>query len=279
MKNKTLKNKTIKNKTLKSKKIIADTRLLKIGFPLYASKKYEGDKLLEYKRDAENKTGDHCLLDNSSWFGDLDVAKSYKTPDTHIYKFEMKRDTKLLKINRENEKFLENIFKNTKKQLTPTINLTSEQLKKIKFEHPYLNMTDNEKAYYEFCFAFGYISVEEQYEFLNLVKYLIENKFIKMETREGSSIISKVNIKINYYRVNSIFPKKQKLNRISIYLFDKYAIMNLCRIIRNNYAISGVYQKNDTSFWFPDFIIYKMNTQEYILFNPHKNLNYTKEIE
>jgi len=43
--------------------------------------------------------------------------------------------------------------------------------------------------------------------------------------------------------------------------------------------ISGVYQKNDTSFWFPDFIVYKMDIQEYILFNPQDNLIYDSLIE
>ena len=47
---------------------------------------------------------------------------------------------------------------------------------------------------------------------------------------------------------------------------------------KKTYKISGVYQKNDTSFWFPDLIVYKMNIQEYILFNPHHNLVYEKNI-
>jgi hypothetical protein len=56
--------------------------------------------------------------------------------------------------------------------------------------------------------------------------------------------------------------------------------MNLCKIIhKNNINISGVYQKNDTSFWFPDIMIYKINIQEYILFNPHHNLVYDNIIE
>ena len=55
--------------------------------------------------------------------------------------------------------------------------------------------------------------------------------------------------------------------------------MNFCRLVNNKtYNIHGVYQKNDTSFWFPNTIFYKMNIEEYILFNPHRNLVYDKLI-
>ena len=68
-----------KNKTKKIYKQKPHLKLLNVGYPLYASKKHEGDKLIEYTRQMELKSGDHCLLENSSWFGDLDVARSYKT--------------------------------------------------------------------------------------------------------------------------------------------------------------------------------------------------------
>lgn len=35
-------------------------------------------------------------------------------------------------------------------------------------------MSNNERAYFEFKFAYGYISLEEQYQFMKLVKFLIE---------------------------------------------------------------------------------------------------------
>jgi hypothetical protein len=271
-------NKTRKNSDTKMMPLLKE---LKVGFSIYASKKHDGDKLLEYKRKSEIESRDHCLLENSSWFGNLDVAKSYKKSDTQIYKWEIKTPTYLLKIDKKNESFIDYIFKNTNIKLTPTIDLTEEQIKKIKYEHVYINMSPNEKALYEFKFAFGYITLEEQYEFLNLIKYLIKNNFIKMETREGNSILQKLNFKLNYYNASFLFSKKKKYNRLSFYFFDKYAIMNLCKIVYNkrDYKISGVYQKNDTSFWFPDLIVYKMNIQEYILFNPSHNLIYDKIVK
>ena len=280
-KSKTIKSKTMKNKSMKKTSIQPSLKILKVGYPLYASKKHEGDKLLEYKMNAEKKSKDHCLLDNSSWFGDLDVAKSYKTSDTQIYKWKIKTPTYLLNINKENEAFIDDLFNNSKIKLTPTINLTTEQIKKIDYEHKYINMNPNEKALYEFKFAFGYITVKEQYEFLKLVSYLIKNDFIKLDTRDGKSILKKLDFKINYYKLSHLLLKKEKYNRLSFYLFDKYAIMNFCKLVYNkkNYKISGVYQKNDTSFWFPNLVVYKMNIQEYILFNPHHNLLYEKLIE
>ena len=281
---KTKRSKNIKTKNNTTKKMYTKERpslkILNIGYPLYASKQYEGSTILEYNRNEEVKYHDKCLMQNSSWFGDLNVAKSYKTQNTHIYKWKVNKITNLLNINNLNKTFVNSIFTKTKLQLTPTINLTNAQFNKIEYIHPYLNMSPNEKALYEFKFCFGFITVKEQYQFMKFVKYLIENKFLEIKTRKGDSILKKINIKIGYYKITSLMKKKDKLNRLSFYSFDKHAIMNLCKIVNNKqYNISGVYQKNDTSFWFPNLLVYKMNIQEYILFNPHHNLVYDKLIE
>jgi hypothetical protein len=287
---KTKRNKIAKNKTRKNKipslrlkqslRLKPSLRILKTGYPLYASKAYEGSTILEYNKSEELKYHDKCLMQNSSWFGDLIVAKSYKTKDNHIYRWKTKKETKLLNINSLNEPFIDNIFRNSKTKLIPSINLTKVQLDKIDYDHSYLNMSTNDKALYEFKFCFGLITVQEQYEFMKLIKYLIENKFADIKRRDGKSILKKLKLKIGYYNVASLLGKKEKFNRLSFYDFDKHAIMNLCKLVNNkNYNISGVYQKNDTSFWFPNFIVYKMDIQEYILFDPQDNLVYDKLIE
>ena len=79
---------------------------------MYASKKYRGNKILEYGKKAELKSKNKCLLDNSSWFGNLEIAKSYKTKNTHIYKWKIKKTIKLFTINPKNKFFLKNIFAN-----------------------------------------------------------------------------------------------------------------------------------------------------------------------
>jgi hypothetical protein len=274
-----MKTKRYKSNNSKTKKVIRrqSLKILHKGYPLYASKKYRGDELLAYQKTTENEAHDSCVLDNSSWFGDYDVAKSYKTKETKLYRWTTKKITKLLHINAQNATYFKQLFSNTKSTLVPTINLSEKQIHQIKYEHPYITMTSNEKAYYEFCFAFGYITVKEQVEFMKLIKYLIAEKFITMLTREGKSITTKIDIKINYYRLNNVFVKNKHLNRLSFYHLDKHAIMNLCKCVSKD--ISGVYQKNVNSFWFPDFVVYKMNIQEYILFNSHHNLIFDKEIQ
>jgi hypothetical protein len=273
---------TKRKKRNKNKKTIKNTRnpsfkILQLGYPLYASKKYKGDELLEYQKKAEKDAHDSCLLDNSSWFGDYDVAKSYETKETKLYRWKTKKRTNLLNINSKNADYFKKLFLNTKAKLIPTINLSEKQMNSINYVHPYIKMRANEKAYYEFSFAFGYIDVKEQVEFMKLIKYLVENNYITMLTREGKSVVTKMNIKINYYQLNHFSIKNNQLNRLSFYHLDKHAMMNLCKCVSKE--ISGVYQKNTHSFWFPDFIAYKMNIQEYILFNPHHNLVYDKEIE
>lgn len=276
----TRRNKIRKNKTRKNRSSKPSLKVLKLSYPLYAAKSYEGSTILKYNKEQEDKYHDKCLMINSSWFGDLEVAKIYKTKDNHIYRWTTKKKTNLLKINLENEGFITNIFSRTNSKLTPTINLKTNKISQIEYKHPYLEMTTNEKALFEFQFCFGFINVKEQYEFMKFVKYLIENKFTDIKRRDGKSILNKLKIKIKYYEITSLFGKKEKLNRLSFYDFDKHAIMNLCKLIREyKISISGVYQKNDTSFWFPDFLVYKMNIQEYILFNPHDNLVYDKLIE
>jgi hypothetical protein len=279
---KTQRKKSNNNKTKKmsSLKLKPSLNLLPKGYPLYASKQYEGSSILEYNKSEEIKNNDKCLMQNSSWFGDLDVAKNYRTKDTHIYRWNVKIPTNLLKTDIKNKSFVENIFKNTKQTLEPTIKIPKDKIKNIKYNHPYLEMSQNERALYEFNFCFGYLTVTEQYKFMKLIKYLLENKIIDLKTRQGDSILKKIKIKIYYYKVGSLFGKKELYNRLSFYDFDKHAIMNLCKIVNNSkFKIDGVYQKNDTSFWFPDLVVYKMNIQEYILFDPQDNLVYDTIIE
>jgi len=274
--NKIKNNKTRKNKSLK----LPSLKILKIGYPLYAAKSYEGSTILKYNKEQADKYHDKCLMVNSSWFGDLKVAKSYKTKENHIYRWNVKKKTNLLKISLENENFINNIFSQTNIKLIPTIVFKKSDKTKITYKHSYLEMTTNEKALFEFKFCFGFISVKEQYEFMKFVKYLIENKFTDIKRRDGKSILDKLKLKINYYKITSLLNKKEKLNRLSFYDFDKHSIMNLCKIVHEKKMnISGVYQKNDTSFWFPDLIVYKMDIQEYILFNPQDDIVYDKLIE
>lgn len=255
-------------------------KVLRKGFPLYASKKYEGSAILEYNKEQELKYNDKCLMQNSSWFGDLEVAKSYESKDTHIYLWKTIKNVRLLNIDIANEKLIADLFLNTNLKLEPTVKIKSKR-DAIDFDHEYLKMTANEMSLFEFKFCFGFIDLEKQYEFMKLLEYLIKNKMIAdIERRQGGTILKKLRRKMKYYSIFSLFDKKNRLNRLSFYDFDKHAIRNLCKVIKERRMnIAGVYQKNDDSFWFPDLIVYKMNIQEYILFNPQDELVFVKMVK
>jgi len=236
---------------------------------LYASKKYNGQDILDYNKKIEKESGDKCHIENSSWFGTFNVAKSYKTKTTQIYKWSIIKDIDLIYINIYNEIYFDKIFLKTKKKLNLTIDI---DLSSINYDHPYIKMSRNEKALYEFKFIFGYITLKEQYEFLKFIIFLIENKYFDINNRSYKSILSTLKLKKLYYNIH-IFSKQQKYNRISIYLFDKNVIRNICLLFPK---IKGVYHPNSSSFWFPDFIIYKMDIEEFILFNPHQVLKFVE---
>ena len=276
----------MKRKTRKvTRKASPSLKLLNTNSSLYASKIYPGNELLTFTKNNEIKKKQPCLLENVSWFGSYKIAKSYQTHQTKLYKWKIKKQTKLLIMNAKNADFCRSLFLQNNKtdiNLIPSISLyhSNDNTNKINYDHPYLLMNTNERAYYEFCFVFGYLTIEEQYKFMNLLKYLLENQFMEMKMRNGKSILNKLWMKINYYNLSHMFAKKQKYNRLSFYDLDKHAVLNVCKLVKsNNINISGLFQENTTSFWFPDLVVYKMDIEETILFNPHHNLLFDKLVE
>lgn len=287
-----MKKNTVSNKIKKSrhytlkKNAHVSTKTLPVNFKLYGSKSYDGNAILEHARKLEQQYNKKCIPDNLTWLGSLSVAKSYERKDTNIYEWEIKTPTRLVNINKKNEKYVKRLFLNTSQPMTPLIKLSNVNMKtildvanKMEFEHPYFSMSIHERAWHEFAFAYGYLSLKEQYEFLLLIKFLLTNNFITINMRDGTSILSKINRDIYYYRTANILPfkHKEKYNRISFYQFDVSALTNLCSVLPKN--ISGVYQPNVNSFWFPNLVVYQMNIEEYVLFNPHKNLTYIRQNE
>ena len=59
---KTKSNKIAKNTTRKNISIKPSLKILKKGYPLYASKQYEGSTILEYNKSEELKYNDKCLI-------------------------------------------------------------------------------------------------------------------------------------------------------------------------------------------------------------------------
>ena len=183
---KNINKKTIQNrKSRKNRKSKVEKPSLKIlpkDSSLYASKRYSGEEVLKYTETNEKKAHDECLLDNLSWFGNYQVAKSYQTQETKIYEWKIKKTTHLLRMNKANDSFFRSLFLISKRQLIPTLKITEQQQKKISYQHPYVKMNNNQRAYYDFCFAFGYMTLEQQYEFMKFIQYLIENKIVDIKT-------------------------------------------------------------------------------------------------
>lgn len=289
MTNKTIskKNKQRRSYTFKKKYDIR-LKILPLNFKLYGSKSYDGNAILEHARKLEQQYNKKCITDNLTWLGNYNVAKSYSTKHTRLYEWKAKSPIRLAIINKKNEKYFKNLFLNTSRHLTPLINLNNIKMKKIlndanankmTFEHSYFSMSIRERAWHEFAFAYGYLTLQEQYDFILLIKFLLENNYITITMRDGSSIISKIDRDIYYYSLIHVLPykHKEKYNRISFYQFDQSTLTNLCKLLPNH--ISGVYQPNVNSFWFPNIGIYKMNIEEYVLFAPHHNLTYVRQIE
>lgn len=275
-----------RNYTSKKKIKNLSIKTLPIKFKLYGAKSYDGKAILDHARELEQKYHNSCISDNLTWLGSYDVAKSYKKHDLNIYEWEIKIPTRLLIINKRNEKYLKTLILDTPKKLTPLLDLTNANIQKlikhagnVGITHSYFTMSINEQVWYEFAFAYGYLSLQEQYNFLQLIKFLLNSKYISITMRNHGSIISKINRDIYYYNITDILPytRKEKYNRISFYEFDKSALTNLCTVLPH--TISGVFQPNKNSFWFPNIIIYQMNIEEYVLFNPHRNLKYIQRIE
>ena len=135
-------------------------------------------------------------------------------------------------------------------------------------------MSQNEKALYEFNFAFGFMTIKEQYEFMIFIKYLIENSFLDIKNRTSKSILTRIILLTHYYNINFISNKNEKYDRISFYDIDQNAILNLCNLT-NKKNISGICRININKFWVRLVVVPK----EIALFNPHENLTYVEVVE
>ena len=233
---------------------------------LYAAKTHTASDISTYHKKNVKESNDSCDIRNITWFGSLEVANSYQTKTFLVRQWKTIRSIDLIDINIENEGFFVDAFLKTKKKLEPITSLTLDK------KHPYLNMTNNERCLYEFKFAFGYMSIKEQYEFIALFSYLVDHKHIRMTSRQ-KDLIPSYQLKMMYYHI-SISNKNKKYQRFSVYHIDKIVMRNLCKVI--SYRYDGLYQKNALNFWNPNFLIlerFRKNIEEYILFRPQEVLN------
>jgi hypothetical protein len=157
---KTKKNKNTSHNKTRRKSYNPEIKDIDPGFVLYASKKKKhGLKILDYTRKNKKKYKRHCIYNNITWFTpSLVEAKKYKKSDYGVYKWDVVNKTRLIKMSDENRVFFKKLFINTKYDIKPYINIDSREISKIEYDHPFLKMNNNEQAFYEFEFIFGYIS-------------------------------------------------------------------------------------------------------------------------
>ena len=137
-------------------------------------------------------------------------------------------------------------------------------------------MTLHERAFYEFCFAFGFIDVDEQYSFMKLLVYLIKNELIDIERRVHTSILNEVRKRILLYKLTHKIFRTDKYNRLSFYNIDRPIMLNICKLIHANHTnIDGCSYKKNKSFW----VYNNKSLHEVILFNPHHHLIFDKVVE
>jgi hypothetical protein len=266
-----------KNNTRRRRRIISDglplLKKVKVGHLVYGSKKYKGDEIITYTREMEKKKGTRCLHETISWFGSLHAAKLYATYSTQIYKWRVFKPFHLVVVGgSENAGFFDKVFRNYDGQLVSLISDTNiQQLKKFGLvEAPYLEMSVNERCLYEFKFIFGYLTLREQYQFLLLFTY-----FDTKDAFDYSASLLKVYASMKYFELNASSVDVDDLgtgNRISFYEIDKHVVNNFCKCV-DGMGYEGLYQrKNTRSFWYPSFIKYSKDMEEYILFNPSRVL-------
>jgi len=248
--------------------------ILNKNTPLYASKFHTATDIIAYNNKNVKESADKCDARNISWFGKYKVAKSYETSSRPIRQWKTVKSIHLIEINAKNEEFFRNAFLDTKEKLIPMSTLV---LSKDIYYHPYINdMTINERCLYEFKFAFGYITIKEQYEFVKLFSYLIDKNHICQISRDKDTIPS-YKLKMYYYSI-SLSDKNKRYQRFSIYHIDKIVIRNLCKTSR----CDGVYQQNSINFWNPNFLVFerfRKNIEEYILFRPQDVLEPVENVE
>ena len=253
-----------KNFTRKNRGLRPQLKRISSGSVLYAAKSYKGDEIIEHTREIDKKHGGKCHYDAITWFGSLQVAKLYSNYLTQVYKWRVFKPFSLVMVGHCNADFFEKVFREYSGNLHSF--MTNNRVYNIRGNHEYLGMTENERCYYEFKFVFGYMTVGEQYRFLVLLEHFGLREYLY-----------KILGAIKYFEIGGLRYSGKMYNRISFYELDKHVVMNVCKCL-SGMGYEGLYQKKGTrSFWYPSFIPYSKNMEEYILFNPSRVLEYKED--
>jgi hypothetical protein len=231
-----------------------------------------------------------CLLDNLTWFADLKQAVQYVGNKTRIFKWKAKHPIKLLSVSPQNKNYFERLFHQTPRAKFYTLNVVPSKIPEEHLSHPYFSMKSNEQALFLFQFAFGYLPLEEQADFIDLIHDLIKADAVDLRGRKGGSIMPNVTTLRKYYqtgedkysdedKLKRASYRHYPLNRVSFYEVDRMAALNLCMVVRNP-VFDGIFVPQQKSFWFSNTEKERpMDLLEYAFFRPHEKLTFEGELE
>jgi hypothetical protein len=232
-----------------------------------------------------------CLLDNLTWFADLKQAVQYVGNKTRIFKWKAKHPIKLLSVVPRNKKYFERLFHQTPKAKFYTLNVDPSKIPEEHLSHPYFSMKSNEQALFLFQFAFGYLSLDNQAEFIELIHDLIQEEALDLRGRKGGSIMPNVTTLRKYYQTGDEEYRSYPLNRISFYEVDRMAVLNLCmvsladgsarnKVTKGRQVFDGLFVPQQKSFWFSNTEKERpMDLLEYAFFRPHEKLSFEGELK
>lgn len=249
-------------------------KLFKKGDSIYGAKNPDiGPRILSYTRNIEKRKHKKCNLENLSWFGPLKVAKQYKNHDknSEIFRWSLKKELRLYTIDPKDKNYIRSLFRNYKGkfQFRTLKKYMKDITREDEMKFPYLRMSMRKRAYYEFSFVFGYMSVSDQKKFLKMLLTLIKQNKLAIFRRNNKSIYPKLLFRYLYGKLLSSTKKGQ---RYSIYTIDKDVLNNLCLILPK--TLGGVYFPSKKSVWYPSILSFDL--EEYILFEPFNYLEYKK---
>jgi hypothetical protein len=250
--------------------------ILEKDFPLYKSIliKYGRNRVFQYK-NFEDSSLQKCQ--SISWFGGEDKAKYYKRDNTEVYKYMIKKNTKLFVTNNiYNLKYFKSLIDQVDNDKLNNFLVLSEldfndmdtEGKKHFEKYLYLKMTKKQRIIYEYSFAFGLLSTEEQFNFLKLIIKLQEYNYIENLTKMMESDDDSLFLTLKRYGMNIIYkliPQNWKElfgQRCSLYQIDLNIVQNLCLTMPED--INGYIYLHQPSIWHRKMT----DVSEVCIFNP-----------
>lgn len=255
----------------------AKVKILKINTNIYKAIGQDiGPIITDYSKKIGKKK---CNYKTITWFGKLNVAKKYKTKSNKIYRYNTIKNTRLLQIDSHNKQIIKDKILNYRYPSKYEVLYRGNKLKK--YDHPYLDMDTRNRCLYEIFFAYGFMTLDEQYEFINLILYLIDTKKSSIKHPKSATYTKAL---YNTPRAYVLFFVKfwhkiagklgtKKYNKINIYEINKHSAYNICLAFND---IDGIFYPNKESSWYPFSMI---PTFEYIIFKPHLTIKYTGEYQ